>query len=55
MSDPIQAGDVVVLKSGGPMMVVHNANDAQVVSCTWFVEGEPKRAQFERSALVKVA
>ncbi|MBD8008758.1 YodC family protein [Acinetobacter pecorum] len=29
-------GEVVQLKSGGPLMTVSETNDAGVVECTWF-------------------
>lgn len=31
-----QAGDVVQLKSGGPLMTVVETNDPGMVSCIWF-------------------
>jgi uncharacterized protein YodC (DUF2158 family) len=46
----MQPGDVVQLKSGGPLMTVHAINDAGVV-CTWFDKSNHKTATFPLSTL----
>ena len=46
MSDPkFQVGDVVRLKSGGPLMTVQQATYADSIMCTWF--GEDNRRMSE--------
>jgi len=50
LSDPIQIGAIVWLKSGGPpMMVYHLESDR--VSVEWFVCGEIRRDVFYRVCL----
>jgi uncharacterized protein YodC (DUF2158 family) len=48
----IRAGDVVVLKSGGPDMTVESVEGLQA-RCAWFLNGELKRGSFPLSALEK--
>lgn len=45
-----KAGDVVVLKSGGPRMTITSI-DRQSAECTWFVDNLPKWHTFELIAL----
>lgn len=51
------AGDVVVLKSGGPKMTVKGAGDnaygRYVVTCNWFIEGVLKQDTFSPEVLKK--
>jgi uncharacterized protein YodC (DUF2158 family) len=60
--DELKAGDVVVLKSGGPPMTIDRIDDAQapviaVVHCTWFAQvpstlyGQGKEGRWAGSAL----
>lgn len=37
-----KVGNVVQLKSGGPMMTVRLADFPDAIHCAWFVGGEPK-------------
>jgi uncharacterized protein YodC (DUF2158 family) len=52
-------GDIVVLKSGGPVMTVDTVNtdifdDNKVtgILCAWFVGNKLERARFDRDAIV---
>lgn len=51
-----QVGDVVQLKSGGPMMTVYAVGTKEPVSviCKWFDGGELKEERFS-SAVLKIA
>lgn len=52
MSDPIKAGDVVRLKSGGSKMTVTHVDERlPICSCAWFVEGIVHRADIYAVAL----
>ncbi len=59
-SDAYEPGDLVKLKSGGPIMTVIEHSHpmvANVVSCTWFTQSDgawvgPHHAQFRASLLV---
>ena len=46
----MQPGDVVQLKSGGPLMTVHAINQGGVV-CTWFDKTNHKTATFPETTL----
>jgi uncharacterized protein YodC (DUF2158 family) len=55
----LKPGDLVVLKSGGPVMTVDTVNtdifdDSNVtgVLCAWFVGNKLERARFDRAAIV---
>jgi uncharacterized protein YodC (DUF2158 family) len=55
----LKSGDLVVLKSGGPVMTVDTVNtdifdDNKVtgVLCAWFVGNKLERARFDRNAIV---
>ncbi len=55
----LKSGDLVVLKSGGPMMTVDTVNtdifdDSKVtgILCAWFVGDKLERARFDHAALV---
>jgi uncharacterized protein YodC (DUF2158 family) len=48
----IRAGDVVVLKSGGPDMTVESI-EGLLARCVWFLSGELKRGNFPLSTLEK--
>src|SRR5277367_5854841 len=55
----LKAGDLVILKSGGPVMTVDTVNtdifdDDKVtgVLCAWFVGNKLERARFDRNAIV---
>ena len=56
MSDEIQKGDMVVLKSGGPTMTVNTVEDlygTQTAWCDWFDGKKPCNATFPVSSLKK--
>jgi uncharacterized protein YodC (DUF2158 family) len=41
MNETLKAGDVVQLKSGGPLMTVNfveNEGGAEIAACTWFIK-----------------
>ena len=55
----LKPGDLVVLKSGGPVMTVDTVNtdifdDDKVtgVLCAWFVGNKLERARFDRNAII---
>jgi uncharacterized protein YodC (DUF2158 family) len=48
----IEAGSLVRLKSGGPVMVVEVAQPDQV-GCAWFADGEARHQRFAPGALVE--
>lgn len=55
-STPIAAGDVVRLKSGGPMMTVSSVaerNEKMTAWCDWFVNDEHKSNAFRVVQLTK--
>lgn len=62
MDNPIKAGDIVVLKSGGPKMTVMRADTERVpggaVRCVWFLpnapENGPMKFWFAVVALVRL-
>lgn len=51
MSDELKAGDLVVLKSGGPTMTMGEPRDGKV-TCYWFV-GSVKYDSFLPLAVIK--
>lgn len=58
----LKPGDLVVLKSGGPVMTVDTVNtdifdDDKVtgILCAWFVGNKLERARFDRGAIVPAA
>lgn len=52
--EEFKAGDVVVLKSGGPRMTVQGEGDFEgQVLCQWFDKGEVKTGSFPAASLVK--
>ena len=48
-------GDVVQLKSGGPIMTVDGIGGSGKCICTWFVKGEHKYNTFAPEALRQAA
>ena len=56
MPNGFNPGDVVRLKSGGPIMTVDKDNGAGKLWCIWFVSGteEPKSSLFPPDTLEKV-
>ena len=46
----MKPGDVVLLKSGGPLMTVHAIDQSGVV-CTWFDKNNHKTATFPETTL----
>lgn len=57
MSREIGVGDIVVLKSGGPPMVVaeieQSEGGAPVAKCDWFDSKKPERGEFPLTSLKK--
>ncbi len=58
MADEIKAGDVVVLKSGGPEMTVsfvENPGGGNVAACAWFDDKRKQQsARFPLTSLQKI-
>lgn len=50
MDDTFNSGDVVQLKSGGPIMTVEEANFTEVWA-VWFAYGKQQRSRFRADAL----
>jgi uncharacterized protein YodC (DUF2158 family) len=50
MSNNFKAGDVVVLKSGGPKMTVTRVEGSHVF-CSWFVGTKSEKGNFPPDAL----
>lgn len=50
MSDTIQPGSVVQLKSGGPLLTVSTISDG-IASVCWFAEGQLKHADIRTDVL----
>ena len=46
-NEAFQPGDVVVLKSGGPLMTVSSIDRDGDLNCVWFIEAERKFAEFK--------
>ena len=57
--DEIKKGDIVKLKSGGPVMTVEDIKDGKYATCVWFdvtTTGTTfKRADFDLITLMKAA
>lgn len=52
MSDPIKAGDVVRLKSGGSKMTVTHVDEhLSMCSCAWFLNGDIVFTEIQAAAL----
>lgn len=47
------AGDIVMLRSGGPWMTVEDTEDGEV-HCSYFVEGHLEHATFREEALLRL-
>lgn len=54
--EAFKVGDVVRLKSGGPLMTIHyKGSDAQALGVTWFSgSGDVKKGEFPAGCLEKV-
>jgi uncharacterized protein YodC (DUF2158 family) len=50
MADSFKVGDVVQLKSGGPMMTVEEVEE-RTVFCIWFDKTERKAGRFNPATL----
>jgi uncharacterized protein YodC (DUF2158 family) len=55
MSQNVDIGDVVQLKSGGPKMTVAAGPGNFGLICLWFSGDELKNAEFPQAALVKAS
>lgn len=54
MATEFKAGDVVVLKSGGPKMTVDDIDDIDgTVCCIWFEKNDQKSGKFKPVVLEK--
>ena len=51
MSEFFKKGDVVQLKSGGPLMTISNYTQNDKVFCQWFNGKEPKGEVFNQEML----
>lgn len=51
MSDELEPGDVVVLRSGGPRMTLRSRNSDGDLYCNWFDGRELKGALFVEATL----
>ena len=51
--DLLHEGDFVMLRSGGPLMTVEEAEEDGEVHCSYFVEGHLEHATFREGALMK--
>lgn len=49
----LAVGDVVVLKSGGPLMTVEFINEDKSVRCSWFDENKRVIGSFQPETLEK--
>ncbi len=54
MAERFEAGDVVQLKTGGPMMTVEGIDLSGRVICTWF-QGPTRRQESITAAALKTA
>ena len=50
----LQAGDVVALKSGGPLMTIQEMHE-DGAHCVWFEQGLPRYATFPAATVDKIA
>jgi uncharacterized protein YodC (DUF2158 family) len=55
MDDQAQPGDIVRLKSGGRHMTAgkESHNNADVLTCYWFEDGELRKSEVPKAALEK--
>ena len=51
MADPLSIGDVVQLKSGGPIMTVVYVDSDGNIDCVWFDNTEKKTGSFPGAAV----
>lgn len=59
MADKFKAGDIVMLKSGGPDMTVEKVNDQygnepSTYTCSWFAGAKDNKKMFTEAALKAV-
>ncbi len=55
MTENLKVGDVVQLKSGGPLMTIsYQSDNAKSYECKWFHNDELKRSHFSKDSLKKV-
>lgn len=52
MSEPMGPGDIVRLRSGGPLMTVKSSIGGGVVDCVWFNKGKAKSQTFIKDTLI---
>jgi uncharacterized protein YodC (DUF2158 family) len=53
MANGLKAGDIVELKSGGPLLTVEDVFDDGTVKCVWFAGEKQQWHIFAGSSLVK--
>lgn len=53
MSDQLEAGDVVKLKSGGEKMTIEEIDGDGYISCVWFEGSQIQRGRFAAATLQK--
>lgn len=51
----LKPGDVVQLKSGGPVMTIETMAEDRSANCIRFVDGDVKARNFETAALLRRA
>ena len=51
MPEAFKIGDVVQLKSGGPIMTVSHLHDAGALECMWFDGNQRRTATFKPDTL----
>jgi len=54
MSDSFKDGDVVQLKSGGPLMTIKEPHDPGTFICEWFEGAKKQQSVFKGTSLEKV-
>jgi len=56
MEEQLKVGDLVKLKSGGPLMTIQGyitVRGGRLIKCAWFIDNEAKSENFAPAALLK--